>query len=406
MPLSQPILIERSGRTPVADQSLELVERKGQGHPDSLCDAIAEEVSMALCREYLARFGRILHHNADKAMLVAGRSEPRTGGGRIIEPMRYIQGDRATSRFGDQQLDVGAIAESAARKKFLASLRYLTIDHGLTFQNELKEGSPELTGIFAPDQKQITANDTSAAVGYAPLTETERLVLHAERWLNSPACRTRFPEAGEDVKVMAVRRGRSLALTVAVAFVDRFVPNITTYYERKESLRLALHDELAPALRSLDDLTIELNTLDDPTRGENGIYLTVIGTSAEGGDCGQVGRGNRVNGLIPLNRPISNEAAAGKNPISHVGKIYSLLTHRIADRIATNVDGVEEAYVWLCSQIGRPINDPLLAASQIVPKADANIQDINPAITTIIEDELASLPQFTQQILTGNFQVW
>jgi S-adenosylmethionine synthetase len=153
-------------------------------------------------------------------------------------------------------------------------------------------------------------------------------------------------------------------------------------------------------------LTIELNTLDDPTRGENGIYLTVIGTSAEGGDCGQVGRGNRVNGLIPLNRPISNEAAAGKNPISHVGKIYSLLTHRIADRIATNVDGVEEAYVWLCSQIGRPINDPLLAASQIIPKADASIHDFDSAITTIIEDELASLPQCTQQILTGNFQVW
>lgn len=41
---------------------------KGKGHPDSVCGAVAEAVSLALSREYQAAFGRILHHNTDKAI--------------------------------------------------------------------------------------------------------------------------------------------------------------------------------------------------------------------------------------------------------------------------------------------------------------------------------------------------
>ena len=68
------IIIEALKQAPVDRQRVELVERKGAGHPDSICDAIMEQVSLALCREYLATFGRILHHNVDKGLLVAGRN--------------------------------------------------------------------------------------------------------------------------------------------------------------------------------------------------------------------------------------------------------------------------------------------------------------------------------------------
>ena len=95
----------------------------------------------------------------------------------------------------------------------------------------MKAGSPELTDLFA--RAVIGANDTSAAVGYAPLTETERLDLAAERYLNSPGFKQHFPEAGEDVKVMGYRRDRELILTVALAFVDRFLPDAPTYFARK-----------------------------------------------------------------------------------------------------------------------------------------------------------------------------
>lgn len=398
------ILLEELRKDPAGQQRIELVERKGLGHPDSICDAIAEDVSLALCREYLANFGRILHHNADKAMLVAGRTEPRLGGGKVLEPMRLVLGDRAASVSGGKRVEVGEIAEASARNWMRTHLRYVDQDQHLVFQNELKEGSPELTDIF--DRDVLGANDTSAAVGYAPLTETERLVLATERWLNSPYFKRQFPESGEDVKVMAVRRDRELSLTVALAFVDRFVADASSYFRRKEEMRDALSRHLTPQLKTLDRVEIQFNTLDDPGRGEDGMYLTVLGTSAEGGDCGQVGRGNRVNGLIPLNRPISNEAAAGKNPVSHVGKIYSLLTHHIANEVIERVEGVAEAYVWLCSQIGQPIGAPLIAASQVILREGVGLPDVQPQVEAIVRQELAGIQHFSERLVRGEFAVW
>jgi S-adenosylmethionine synthetase len=401
---SKLIVVESLNRTPTGRQAFELVERKGKGHPDSICDAVAEEVSQALCREYTSALGRILHYNVDKAMLVAGRSEPRLGGGKIVEPMRLVLGDRASSRYHDKKIDVAGIAEVAVKNRLRKNLRFVDPDQHLLFQNELKEGSPELTGIF--DRDLIVANDTSAAVGYAPLSETERLVLETEHWLNSPDFQKRFPEAGEDVKVMGARQHRHLFLTVAIAFVDRYVANAHSYFARKEEMRLALTDYLLTKVQTIDQVTVQLNTLDDPSRGEDGMYLTVLGTSAEGGDCGQVGRGNRVNGLIPLNRPISNEAAAGKNPVSHVGKIYSLLTHHIANEVVQRVDGVDEAYIWLCSQIGQPIDQPMLAASHVILHGGVFLPDVELAVRAIIEQELAEIHTFCHRIILGEFTVW
>lgn len=398
------ILQEDIHRVPLGRQRIELVERKGTGHPDSLCDAVAEDVSLALCREYLKAFGRILHYNADKAMLVAGRSEPKIGGGKMLEPMRLVLGDRASSRCDGKLIDVPGIAEAAVRDRLRHNLRYMDTDKHLLFQNELKEGSPELTDIF--DRDVVGANDTSAAVGYAPLTETERLVLETERWMNSADFQRRFPETGEDVKVMGVRRDRVLSLTVAVAFIDRFVSDAKSYFDRKEEMRTALEEYLSGRLQTIDHVSVQLNTLDDPTRGEDGMYLTVLGTSAEGGDCGQVGRGNRVNGVIPLNRFISNEAAAGKNPVSHVGKIYSLLTHHIANEVVQRVDGVAEVYIWLCSQIGRPINEPIIAASQVILCSGTALSDVESAVKAIFEQELAEIQAFSHRIVRGEFSVW
>ncbi len=119
-----------------------------------------------------------------------------------------------------------------------------------------------------------------------------------------------------------------------------------------------------------------------------------------------MGRGNRVNGVIPLNRPISNEAAAGKNPVSHVGKIYSLLTHHIANEVLQRVDGVEEVYVWLCSQIGHPINKPMIAAAQLILQKGVVLPDVQSAVEETIERELAGIHEFSKRIVRGEFSVW
>jgi S-adenosylmethionine synthetase len=398
------IILEELKQTPVEQQRVELVERKGTGHPDSICDAIMEQVSVALCREYQNVFGRILHHNIDKGLLVAGRTKPRPGGGRVLEPMRLVFGDRATAEYKGKRIDVGAIAEASAKDWLRRNLRFVDPDQHIVFQNEIKEGSPELTDIF--EREVVGANDTSAAVGYAPLTETERLVFAAERFLNSPEFKRDFPEAGEDVKVMGYRHNRELTLTVALAFVDRHVPDARTYFARKHDIQVALKAYLAHEQRTLDLITVMINTLDDPTRGEEGMYLTVLGTSAEGGDCGQVGRGNKVNGVIALNRPMSTEAAAGKNPVSHVGKIYTLLTHRLAAQIYASVPGLREVYVWLCSQIGQPIDRPLIASAQLILQQGVALVDIKPAVESTIEHELASIGDFTARLARGELPVW
>ena len=398
------VLIEALQRTPVEDQRVELVERKGRGHPDSICDAIAEEVSQALCREYLAGVGRILHHNVDKGLLVAGRTEPRLGGGKVLEPMRLVLGDRATADYKGRHFKVAEIAESSARNWIRRNLRYVDPDRHLIFQGELKEGSPELTDLF--ERETIGANDTSAAVGYAPLTETENLVLAAERYLNSVEFKKRFPQAGEDVKVMAFRRDRHLLMTVAVAFVDRFVGDAGTYFARKEEMRLALEEYLAQQQRTLDRISVHLNTLDDPARGEGGMYLTVLGTSAEGGDCGEVGRGNRVNGIISMNRPMSAEAAAGKNPVSHVGKIYSVLSHQLAAQVHAEVPGLREVYILLCSQIGQPIDKPMIAAAQIIPLPGVDLAEVRQRVEAIVRNGLAAIPFLSIQLARGERPLW
>lgn len=398
------LVIEALKQIPVDQQRVELVERKGTGHPDSICDAIMEHVSVALCREYLAAFGRVLHHNLDKGLLVAGRTEPRLGGGTVLEPMRLVFGDRATAEYKGRRIEVGTIATESARNWLRQHLRFVDPDQHIVFQNELKAGSPELTDLF--ERAVVGANDTSAAVGYAPLTETERLVLAAERYLNSAELKQRFPEAGEDVKVMGYRRDRELILTVALAFVDRFVPDAPTYFARKKEMQVALEAYLAGEQQTLERITVMINTLDDPGRGAGGMYLTVLGTSAEGGDCGQVGRGNKVNGVIALNRPMSTEAAAGKNPVSHVGKIYSLLAHRLAAEIYTKVSGLREVYVWLCSQIGQPIDRPMIASAQLILPPGVGLAEVEPAVKGIIEQELATMDEFTTRLARGELPVW
>jgi S-adenosylmethionine synthetase len=397
------ITVESLDAIPVEDQRVELVERKGVGHPDSICDAIMEDISVALCAEYQATFGRIVHHNIDKGLLVAGRTSPQIGGGVVDEPMRLVFGDRAIYEMDGKRVPVGDIAEETARRWLRENLRFVDPARHMLFQNEIKEGSPELTDIF--DRKVIGANDTSAAVGYAPLTDTEQIVLMVERYLNSAEFKEACPESGEDIKVMAYRRDRELILTVAMAFVDRFVESQRVYFARKEEIRAAIVDFVDGEQCDFQKVVVDLNTLDDESRGEEGMYLTVLGTSAEGADCGQVGRGNKVNGVIALNRPMSTEAAAGKNPISHVGKIYTLLSHRIAGEIYQAVPGVREVYVWLCSQIGRPIDEPLIASAQLTLMDGVDLASVRGEVEGITSDELDNIYDFTSHLARGEYPV-
>ena len=398
------IIINGSKQLPLEEQKLEIVERKGIGHPDSICDAIMDQISVKLSEAYLDKFGAIMHHNADKSLLVAGDVETRFGGGLVREPMLLIIGDRATFEVEGITVPVKEITLQTAKEWFKKNLRFVDPEDHVRYQVELKPGSPELTDIFKRKGKILGANDTSAAVGYAPMTKTETIVLKTERYVNSKDFKKKFPESGEDVKVMGLRKNNDLRLTVSMAFVDRFVQSEREYFKKKAGI-LEEIDRFVKENTDFDKVTVKLNTLDVEGRGIDGVYLTVLGTSADSADSGQVGRGNRVNGVMPLNRPVCSEAAAGKNPVSHVGKIYNLLTHRIAEQVYEQVSGVEEIYIWLLSQIGKPIDQPAIASAQVVMKSGNSMENVRRDIKEVINSELENIDKFCMDLAHGKIPI-
>jgi S-adenosylmethionine synthetase len=392
---------EMTGPTP-AELDIEIVERKGLGHPDTICDLVMERISQALSQAYLKHYGRILHHNCDKGLLVAGKVERCYGGGRLIEPMKLVIGDRATLV---KEFDVAELAVETARQWFHENLPEVDPVRHLLYQVELKGGSDELTGIFRADSVVAVANDTSAAVGYAPLTEAERMVLEAEQLLNGPRFKHEYPDSGKDVKVMGIREGDNLSLTVAMPLLDKYISNEAAYFQRKEQMSQALTSQLRSRCDRLGDVTVKMNTLDRAGAGLSGMYLSVLGISAEDADSGEVGRGNQVNGIIALNRPRGSEAAAGKNPVSHVGKIYSVLTHVVAAQICKAIPGVRQAVVWLCSRIGAPVSQPQVAAVQVALDGHTQLSVIEGTIREIVTDELERLPDFCRALASGKYSI-
>ena len=398
------IFVDSLKQTPLEQQKLEIVERKGLGHPDCICDAIMDMVSVRLSQEYLKRAGAILHHNIDKSLLAAGEVKTRFGGGIIKKPMLLIFGDRATFEAGGVKIPVEEIAIQTAKQWLKENLRFVDPEKHIRYQVELKPGHPELMDIFQRKGRVLGANDTSAAVGYAPMTRTEQIVLKTEKFVNSRDFKKRFPESGEDVKVMAFRKNNDLHLTMSMALLDRFVNNESDYFTKKGELS----EEIGRFVKENTDfekIDIDLNTLDVKGRGIGGVYLTVLGTSAEAGDSGQVGRGNRTNGVIPLNRPYCSEAAAGKNPVSHVGKIYNTLTHKIANNVYNKVSGLEEVYIWLLSQIGKPVDEPAIAAAQVVMKANNSFGNVRKQIVEVIDEELENIDKFCRDLTNGKIPI-
>jgi S-adenosylmethionine synthetase len=388
----------------VIEHDVEIVERKGTGHPDFICDSIMEAISMALSAEYMKTFGTILHHNIDKGLLAAGRTLKTFGGGRVAKPMELTIGDRATFRAAGKRVPVADIAVDAARRWIKEHLRLVDPEKHLKYRVVLAPGSEELTDIFLRPGKVRAANDTSAAVGYYPLSPAEAVVLELERYLNSKKFKDRYPETGEDVKVMGLRTEDMMDITVAMPFISRFISSEKEYFERKEILQREIIKFLGKYER-FRRVDVHFNTLDERGRGLGGIYLSLLGTSAEDADSGQVGRGNRVNGLISMNRPMGTEAAAGKNPVSHVGKIYNVLAHSMARKVYEEVEGLKEVYILLLSRIGTPIDRPQMASAQVLTDRKVKLRDVSRKITAIIERELANINKFCIDLSKGKYQI-
>jgi S-adenosylmethionine synthetase len=394
------VVVEALSDTPVRRRRVELVERKGIGHPDTMCDALVEAIALALNRMYLERAGTIPHYNIDKALLVAGQCVKRFGGGEVTRPMELIVGDRATFTIDRTTLPVEETAQAAVDAWIEAHLPFVRPGQDLLTRIALAPGSAELRRIFR-EAAEIGANDTCGASGYAPLSPTEELVLATENFLNSADFKRTFPDTGQDVKVFALRHDDAVDMTIAMPLLCRATASEGAYFARKAEVLQALSKRFRSAPLAIQ---WRMNCLDQPGTGTEGTYLSLTGTSAEDADSGEVGRGNRANGLIAFARPTGGEAAAGKNPIAHVGKIYSVLSHRLARTIHAHCPQIVEVYVHLATRIGEPVDRPWSSVQVVLP-AGVDLRDVEGTINDVMEAELARLPEFRNALIRGEVPV-
>lgn len=376
------ISIDRT-QDPVEKRDVELVERKGIGHPDSISDGLAESISRALCQEYRDRTGEILHHNTDEVQLVAGSSRPEFGGGEVTEPIYILLAGRATKQFKDEEIPVDQVALETARNYIKNNFKLLSPDH-IEFDSRIGETSTDLKSVYERDIP--LSNDTSFGVGHAPYSDTEKAVRNLEEKL------LEIEAVGEDIKVMGLRNEGKLELTVASAVIGSRVSGMEEYREVIEKVRNTSRQfgEKVTGLKT----EVNVNTAD--SYEDNSVYLTVTGTSAEMGDDGSVGRGNRTSGLITPHRSMSMEAASGKNPVTHVGKIYNLASREIAKEIHSETG--EFAQVKMLSEIGTRIDQP----KKVEVETKANQKDVN----QIVERNLDMIRKITEKVVDGEISTF
>ncbi|KXA98460.1 S-adenosylmethionine synthetase [candidate division MSBL1 archaeon SCGC-AAA259J03] len=397
--MNRNIVVEESPQPAIGEHNIEIVMRKGIGHPDTLADGISEEVSRALSKEYLERFGDILHHNTDKVLLVGGSANPEFGGGDVGTPIYVVKGGRGTTEAGGEEIPVDEIAERTTYEFMDKTVKHIDTETDVSVDSRIGSGSVDLRKVF--DREGVpSSNDTSIGIGYAPLSETEKLVLKTEEILNSGDMKKDFPEIGEDIKVMAWKENDHIDLTVAIAMVSKYIDDLDYYISLVEEIQEYIRD----FSEKITEKPIDINVNAADSLEEGVIYQTVTGTSAEQGDDGMTGRGNRVNGLISFDRPMSLEATAGKNPVNHVGKLYNILSMEVAQEIS-DVEGVSEVFVKTLSQIGHPINRPKIMNLRILPEEDFSVNMLKSEAEGIAKDHLNNIQGLTKRIVEGKVRV-
>ncbi len=400
--MARNISVEALSQIPTAKKEVEIVERKGIGHPDSVSDGIAEAVSRELSKYYLKEYGRILHHNTDQVEVVGGQSAPKFGGGVVLEPTYILLSGRATTSVGKDRIPFKSLAIKATKSYLSNNFKHLDLDSDVMIDSRIGHGSIDLIDVY--DTSKLRANDTSFGVGFGPYTDTEKLVLETEHYINGPL-KSKLPAIGYDVKVMGFRQKGTINLTIAAANVDKYVKDRKEYFSIKDELMNLVKDN---AVKFTDqNVDVFVNTADEESNEKSATYLTVTGLSMENGDDGSVGRGNRVNGMITPYRAMSMEAAAGKNPVTHVGKLYNVLSNLIAQDIVKEEGGdIEEVLVRIVSQIGRPIDDPHVASIHVIYADGADESKHKNNITRIADERLARITELTQMFVDGKITVF
>lgn len=396
------------------ENECEFVERKGVGHPDTLADALAEKLSAEYSKYTLKKYGAILHHNFDKVGLLGGFSYVAFGNGYLTKPIRVLLNGRVSTKFANEKIPIIKLLVRWTKDFFKEKLPIVDVVDDIEFHFNLSnQSSPgkiytkeadkgsrmywfEPRNLF--DLKELDkplSNDTSLGVGYAPYSNLEKMILDIESRLNSSDLKKRHKWIGSDIKLMGFRQLNNYYITMCIPQIANFVKNLNEYKINLKTARKIVEGIINKY--PINKFELNINTRDDYNVRE--LYLTAIGSSIESGDEGLVGRGNRINGVISPNRPMSMEGSCGKNPIYHIGKIYYLAANEIAKKIYKKFNIRNE--VFLASQSGRYLLDPWI----IVVNIQDNFDKKN-IIEKLVLEEIKKMQSLTPKIINGKFRLF
>ncbi|GGM88840.1 methionine adenosyltransferase [Streptomyces fuscichromogenes] len=385
----------------------ELVERKGIGHPDTMCDAIAERASQLYSQYCLEHFGRVAHHWFDKVMIFGGEAHLEYGRGELTNPYTVLFAGKGAYRCGDQPIPLEQILRQAAAEVLDAvstgfdADRHLVIDcrivdHQGAGRRNSRYRPQSADDLIAIGDPGLVSNDTNLLHAYAPFSRLEQAVLDVERFINGPDFKGRNADTGWDVKVFGSRSGEAFNFVVNMPFLAGHITSFAHYLERKKACQAEILALLTRSVGIAPTLTV------NPT-DRNGLpYLTALGSVADTGDVGAVGRGNRVTGLITPMRSMSIEAPAGKNPLDHTGKLYGVLARQLAVRLHDLLGKPVETHIFTSKEA--PLNRP----DEVVVRVHGLSQD--PAeedlVRKTVDDALADTAELTREIIVTGVTMW
>ncbi|PIQ91690.1 MAG: hypothetical protein COV70_02450 [Parcubacteria group bacterium CG11_big_fil_rev_8_21_14_0_20_39_22] len=319
----------------------EIVERKGVGHPDSLADALSNEISVYFSKHCIDNFGIILHHNFDKLYIGGGNFTNNFGTCDRLKPIMVQVNGRISDRFGRNMIEIESIQKKAVENYLCKVLPNITkddlvvISNATQFHRNPRRFSPR-NRRDVPDADRPMANDTSLCVSHWPPTATESLVYRLEKYFwertDDGYLTPRFTEIGGDIKVFAIREDKHIDIIMSVPTLSEKTKSFKHYleliYDYKSKLTVIAKEIVSP----LDmTVSIEINPQKNP-------YMLGIGSCIECGEEGVVGRGNSILGIIAPNRCGTQESWAGKNPVYHTGRVWGYLTAKLAQSISTRLN--------------------------------------------------------------------
>ncbi|MGV9721989.1 methionine adenosyltransferase [Nocardia beijingensis] len=386
------VIISESAIRSTERAPVEVVERKGKGHPDTLSDAFAE----AFVTRYVAwaseHIGADLNHWVDKCMLIGGESRNEFGSSELITPIRAMVVGKATRKVGELDVPLDVLARSAVDDVLAEGLvGYTPAACSVEVRTNDYVGSGRPVEWFRPSRPGASAsvrrsNDSVIGVAYSPRSPLEDLVVEIESVLTSQQYRDRVTAAGTDVKVLATRVQAQLDVVLCVPAVPARVANRREYDEFKIAVEEDVRQIIARTGRWQIG-QIRLNTRDT----SDAVYMAHLGSAIATGDVGAVGRGNRINGVIAPMRVSHLEAPAGKNPHYHGGKVTLALAQRIANAV-TDIAGCE-TNVTIVAENGQLLDSPSVVSVELAATCG---EDKRESIHNAVKHYLGQVEQLTK----------